>query len=115
MQDGEHRRPSDDPGAGFGGVRHRLRYRFDNLLARGTSAVLIWLGVVTLLTVVLSSLLLAAAGVTFSGSNEDSFLEDFWQSLLRTMDPGTMAGDIGWGSGSWPSPSRSSASWWPAR
>ncbi|MFW2332293.1 CASTOR/POLLUX-related putative ion channel [Ilumatobacter sp.] len=97
MHDGEHRRPSDDPGAGFGGVRHRLRYRFDNLLARGTSAVLIWLGVVTLLTVVLSSLLLAAAGVTFSGSNEDSFLEDFWQSLLRTMDPGTMAGDVGWG------------------
>ena len=94
----EQRQRSDqDPGSGFGGVRHRARYRFDNLLSKGTSAVLIWLGVITLVTVVLSSLLLAAAGVTFAGSNEDSFIEDFWQSMLRTMDPGTMAGDVGWG------------------
>ncbi len=77
--------------------RHRLRYRFDNLLARGMWATLVWLGVVTLLAVLASSLLLDLFGVGLSGSNEAGWLEDFWQSLLRVLDPGTMANDTGWG------------------
>ncbi len=81
----------------FGRLRHRLRYRFDNLLARGTGAALVWLGAVTLAAVLISSVLLWAFGVTFAGSDSGSLLEDFWQSLLRVMDPGTMAGDVGWG------------------
>ncbi len=79
------------------GLRSRLRYRFDNLLARGTWAVLLWLGGVTLVTVLVSSLLLAAFDVEFAGSQDASWLEDFWQSLLRVFDPGTMAADVGWG------------------
>lgn len=79
------------------GLRSRVRYRFDNLLARGTWAVLLWLGVVTLAAVLVSSGLLAAFGVDFAGSQETSWLEDFWQSLLRVFDPGTMAADVGWG------------------
>ena len=81
----------------LGRLRHRFRYRFDNLLARGTWAVLLWLGAVTLLAVLLSSLLLTAFGVAFSGSEGSSFFEGFWQSLLRVLDPGTMAGDVGVG------------------
>lgn len=87
----------EDPGSGFGGLRHRMRYRFDNLLARGTTAALLWLGAVTIGAVLLSSLLLTVFGVTLAGSNERSWLEDFWQSLLRTLDSGTMASDVGWG------------------
>jgi hypothetical protein len=78
-------------------LRTRVRYRFDNLLARGTWAVLVWLGIVTLIAVVISSALLTAFRVTFAGSEENSFAEDFWQSLLRTVDAGTMAADVGWG------------------
>jgi Trk K+ transport system NAD-binding subunit len=97
LSENERQHVDEDPGSGFGGLRHRARYRFDNLLSKGTPAVLVWLGVITFATVVLSSLLLALAGVTFASSNGDSFVEDFWQSMLRTMDPGTMAGDVGWG------------------
>lgn len=79
------------------GVRDRIRYRFDNLLARGPSATLIWLGAVTAAAVLVSSLVLAVAGVTFAGSEDENWLEDLWQSLLRMMDPGTMASDVGWG------------------
>ena len=79
------------------GLRHRVRYRFDNLLARGTAATLVWLGVVTAFAVLLSSLLLALFGVTLGGSEDGSWLEDYWQSLLRVIDSGTMAGDVGWG------------------
>ncbi|HSJ43158.1 MAG TPA: hypothetical protein VK923_00560 [Euzebyales bacterium] len=79
------------------GLRSHVRYRFDNLLARGTWAVLLWLGVVTLVAVLVSSSLLAVFGVDFAGSQDSSWLEDFWQSLLRVFDPGTMAADVGWG------------------
>ena len=79
------------------GLRNRVRYRFDNLLSRGTWAVLVFLGATTLVVLIVSALLLALAGVTFGGSEGTSFLEDFWQSMLRAIDPGTMADDVGWG------------------
>ncbi len=78
-------------------LRQRLRYRFDNVLARGTGAALVWLGAVTIAAVLVSSLLLTIFGVTLTGSENGAWLEDFWQSLLRILDTGTMAGDVGWG------------------
>jgi len=77
--------------------RNRVRYHFDNLLSHGTWVVLLWLGLVTLIAVLLAALALAAFGVGLSGSEDASFVEGFWQSLMRTMDPGTMADDVGWG------------------
>lgn len=78
-------------------IRERVRYRFDNVLARGTGAALAWLGAVTIAAVLVSSVLLTIFGVTLSGSENGAWLEDFWQSLLRILDTGTMAGDVGWG------------------
>ncbi len=75
--------------------RQFLRYRFDGLLARGTWAVLLWLGIVTFAVVLVASFLLRRGGVTLAGSEDASWFEDFWQSLLRTLDTGTMAGDTG--------------------
>jgi hypothetical protein len=78
-------------------LRERARYRLDNLLARGTVATLISLGIVAGAAVLVSSLLLAIFDVTFAGSQDGGWLEDLWQSTLRVMDPGTMASDVGWG------------------
>ena len=78
-------------------LRQRLRYRFDILLARGTGATLVWLGILTLVVVAISAIALALFGVALSGSQGDSYFESFWQSLMRTLDPGTMADDVGWG------------------
>ena len=78
-------------------VRNRVRYRFDRLLSRGSWAVLLWLGIITFVVVIISAALLAITGVTFAGSEDNSALEDFWQSLIRVLDSGTMAGDVGWG------------------
>ena len=79
------------------GLRRRLRYRFDNVLSRGTWAVLLWLGAATVVTLLLSTMLLWIFDVELGGSQNDSWLEDFWQSTMRVIDPGTMAGDVGWG------------------
>jgi hypothetical protein len=78
-------------------IRQRIRYRFDNVLARGTGAALVWLGAVTLAAVLVSSLLLTVFNVTLTGSESGAWAEDVWQSLLRILDTGTMAGDVGWG------------------
>ena len=78
-------------------LRQRARYGLDNLLARGTVATLISLGIVAASAVLVSSLLLTIFGVTFAGSEDGRWLEDLWQSMLRVLDPGTMAGDVGWG------------------
>lgn len=99
------RRPPSDLGVSTGStarsaarsVRNRVRYRFDRLLSRGSWAVLLWLGMITLLAVSTSAALLAVTDVTFAGSEGTSLVEDFWQSLLRVMDPGTMVNDVGWG------------------
>jgi Castor and Pollux, part of voltage-gated ion channel/Calcium-activated potassium channel slowpoke-like RCK domain len=77
--------------------RQRVRYRFDRVLARGTWATLLGLGVVTFGVVAISGVILALFNVTFTSNEDVSFFEDAWQSLLRIMDPGTMAGDVGWG------------------
>jgi hypothetical protein len=77
--------------------RNIVRYRLENLLSLGTWAVLVWLGAVTALAIFFSAFLLTLAGVTFAGSEGSSFVEDFWQSLLRVIDPGTMVADVTWG------------------
>jgi Trk K+ transport system NAD-binding subunit len=74
-----------------------VRYRFDNLLSRGTWAALLFLAGITLAGVLLASALMAMFSARFDGSQDASWLEDSWQSMLRVIDPGTMAGDVGWG------------------
>lgn len=78
-------------------VRDRLRYRFDATLARGTVGVIGWLAVITLLFVLIAGLLIAVLGIRHDGDDRTGFVEGVWLSLLRTLDPGTMGGDQGWG------------------
>lgn len=78
------------------GWGERLRYAFDKTMAAGTGALIGWLAAVTLVIIIASTLFLELSGIRAEGEEPLSFAEGFWQSLMRTMDPGTMAGDIGW-------------------
>jgi hypothetical protein len=76
-------------------LRERLRYRLDNAFASGTSALMAWLALLAVVLVLGSTVVATLAGL---GHEDDrSFVETFWQNLLRTLDPGTMADDVGWG------------------
>lgn len=77
--------------------RERLKYRFDMMMARGPLAVIVWLAIATLLLVVIAAGIIAAFGILPEDTEQMSFLEAFWQSLMRTLDAGTMGGDSGWG------------------
>lgn len=74
-----------------------FRYRFDNIMSRGAVALIGLLGLATVLLVVVVTGLVWVFRA-FPGDEPDAdFIDVLWGSLLRTLDPGTMGGDTGWG------------------
>ena len=79
--------------------RDKLRYRFENTLSKGTIAIIGWLALVSLAIIAFASLFLAAMRVGQDPADHEhpyGFFEGMWQSMLRTLDPGVVAGDSGW-------------------
>ena len=80
------------------GMRERLRYAFDNTMAKGTLALIAWLAVLSLGVILLATLIAVALHIRPNGADGDlGAIEVAWMSLMRTLDPGTMGGDSGWG------------------
>src|SRR5687767_5462610 len=76
----------------------RLRYQFDNLMSRGTPAMIGMLFVLSLIVVFIAGAVISIAGFVQEGeSGQLSFGEAAWESLMRTLDSGTMGGDTGTG------------------
>lgn len=68
----------------------RIRYAFDNFMARGTIALILGLFVVAAIGVIIVTIVVALL------FRNDAPLSDLlWNSLMRTLDPGTMGGDEG--------------------
>src|SRR6201999_3918921 len=79
----------------------RLRYAFDKSLSGGTISLIGWLGLGSVLIVLIATVILLLTGITPAvpeGQDPQTFTlaEALWQSLMRSMDPGTLAGDNGW-------------------
>jgi voltage-gated potassium channel Kch len=79
--------------------RQRLRYQFDNLMSRGTPAMIGMLFVLSLIVVFVAGAIISIAGFVQEGGTVGrlSFSEAAWESLMRTLDSGTMGGDTGTG------------------
>ena len=77
-------------------MRARLRYAFDKSMAAGPIALIGYLALVSFAIVLIAGITLALFEITATGSDPMSYVEAFWQSLMREMDPGTLAGDTGW-------------------
>lgn len=80
-------------------LREKLNYWFDNYMARGTLALIVGLGVLSLALITFAAIVITLGGARLrpEDARDISFLEAFWASLMRTLDPGTMGGDLGWG------------------
>jgi voltage-gated potassium channel Kch len=74
-----------------------LRYKFDNTLSRGSIALIGWLGLISLVIISIAGVVLSVGRITQPGDEPMSFWEGAWESLMRTLDAGTMGGDQGWG------------------
>lgn len=76
----------------------RLRYQFDNLMSRGTPALIGMLFVFSLIIVFIAGAIISSTGFVQDGeTGRLSFAEASWESLMRTLDSGTMGGDTGTG------------------
>ncbi|NUQ84822.1 MAG: NAD-binding protein [Anaerolineales bacterium] len=79
-------------------LRQRFRYRFDNLMSRGTPAMIGMLFVLSVAIISIAGIFISIFG--FRQSHDPTplpFSEAAWESLMRTLDPGTMGQDTGAG------------------
>ena len=79
------------------GLRQRLRYRFDNLMARGTGAQILLLAAATLVLIAVTAVAIMLFGVVPAdeGGHADSFGRLIWKSLMHALDAGAVGGDAG--------------------
>lgn len=79
-------------------LSQKLRYRFDNTMSRGTGALIFWLAILTFLMIIIATCIVSLFKIipeTEEGANM-GIGETLWQTLMRAMDAGTVAGDTGW-------------------
>jgi ion channel POLLUX/CASTOR len=80
--------------------RDKLRYAFENTLSKGPAAMIVWLGLASLIAVFIAAIAIVSFGL-HEGNAVDSpsigFIEGGWRSLMRTLDAGNLSGDEGWG------------------
>ncbi len=74
----------------------RLRYWFDATMARGTSALVAWLAIITLVLIVTFAAIVTLTGTDPSPENAKSgFFGQLLATFFHALDPGTIAGDGG--------------------
>lgn len=78
------------------GLKERLRYNFDKSMAAGAPALVGWLALISLIIIIIAAVVLVTTGIAPTGSENLGFVEAAWESLMRTVDAGTVGGDIGW-------------------
>ncbi len=79
--------------------RERLGYWFDNYMSKGTLALIGGLFVLSMVVIFGAAAIITLGGAVTAPEGMDglSFGEAAWESLMRTLDSGTMGGDTGWG------------------
>jgi Trk K+ transport system NAD-binding subunit len=78
-------------------LNQRARYAFDNVMARGTPALVGWLGLATLALIALFTAIVLIGHLAPKGEHHGIVGQGF-ESLLHALDPGTIAED----GGRWP-------------
>ena len=74
----------------------KIQYRFDNTLSSGSSAIIAWLAIISTILVIVFGAIYVITGLSMPDSEGMGFFEAAWQALMRSVDPGTIAGDEGW-------------------
>jgi voltage-gated potassium channel Kch len=77
--------------------RERAQYLFDRSMSAGTVALIGWLAALSLAIIVAASLFIVIVGIAPEGAERPhDLVETGWESLMRTLDSGTVGGDSGW-------------------
>jgi voltage-gated potassium channel Kch len=73
----------------------RFRYAFDNVMSRGTGALIGWLVLITVLIIIVVSVVVSLVNL----SPQMGFIEMVWKVMTMTIDQGTITGEE---IGNWP-------------
>ncbi len=74
----------------------RLKYAFDNFMAKGTISLVAGLALVSALFILTTAIFLVITGIKSPDNPPLSLPEAVWSTLMRTLDTGTVGGDTGW-------------------
>jgi len=77
-------------------LKERFSYRFDNIMSKGPIAMISLLGLLSLVVVVIAGTIIWGFNMAPEGQEPLGFIEGMWQSFMRSIDSGTVAGDGGW-------------------
>ncbi len=77
--------------------RQHLQYGFDNFMSKGSFSLIAWLGLFTMLLVLVFAIVVYSLGIAPESHMEYSLSESFWLNLMHLIDPG----NIGQTTGSW--------------
>jgi len=74
----------------------KLQYKFDNIMSKGPIAMIWFLGVLSLILIMISGFVYWGFKLTQEGNEPMGLVESLWQSLMRTLDPPIVANDTDW-------------------
>lgn len=74
-----------------------LQYRFEKTLSSGTIAIIGWLGLLSLVIILLAGIVISLLGLKQTEGDTLGFWEATWQSMMHALDAGTLGGDSSWG------------------
>jgi voltage-gated potassium channel Kch len=77
-------------------LAERIRYAFDNYMARGAGALVVGLAVLTLALILAAGAILALSGIGPEGGEGLSLPEAVWTGFMHTLDSGAVGADSGW-------------------
>src|SRR5215216_133050 len=78
-------------------LRDQLRYKFDNLMSRGTFALLGLIALAISILVISGGIVMWASGFRQEGEDSRPTIENLWLSAMRALDTGNVGADTGWG------------------
>lgn len=78
--------------------KEKFIYYFENTISAGPINLIKWLALVSLFSVLILGVVILIFGISSSPESTEGlgFIEGAWQSLMATLDSGTMGGDEGW-------------------
>lgn len=80
-----------------GSFRERLKYRIEKHLSKGASSIILWLTAITVFVTLFFGVVLAIFHLKPTDDSVDPDLpETIWQSLMHSIDAGSVAGDTNW-------------------
>ena len=74
----------------------KMIYKIDSKFSEGTSAMILFLGIASILIILFASLIAVIFHISPQNSPPLNIFEAIWSSLMRTLDAGNLSGDEGW-------------------